>query len=100
MMDFTAFTQRVKEIVEQGAGLKGTVKFEMPEGTVAIDATQNPNTVSNGNPETDCTIKISLENAVKIMNGETNAMTAFMLGKIKVYGDMAIAMKVVQVISK
>jgi len=39
------------------------------------------------------TIAATAEDYVKIVNGEMNAMSAFMAGKVKVKGDMGLAMK-------
>ncbi len=40
-----------------------------------------------------CTLKMSVENLEKLVKGKLNPMTAVMMGKIKVGGDPAIAMK-------
>ena len=45
------------------------------------------------NMETDCTIRISASNLDKLIHGKLNPMSAFALGKIKVSGDMSVAMK-------
>ena len=41
----------------------------------------------------DCTIRISQANLVKLIGGKLNPMTAFAMGKIKVSGDMSVALK-------
>ena len=46
----------------------------------------------------DCTIHISRANLVKLMAGDLNPMTAFAFGKIKVSGDMGLAMKLGKVL--
>ncbi len=46
----------------------------------------------------DCTIRISQANLEKLMQGKLNPMTAFAMGKIKVSGDMAVAMKLSQLL--
>jgi putative sterol carrier protein len=50
-------------------------------------------TVEEGEQDADTTISTSEDTFVKIVNGEQNATSAFMLGKLKVRGDMANAMK-------
>lgn len=46
----------------------------------------------------DCTIRISEDNLEKLIGGKLNPMTAFALGKIKVSGDMSVAMKLSQLL--
>ncbi len=43
----------------------------------------------------DITIITSSEDFVKLVNGELNAMTAFMQGKFKVQGNMSVALKMI-----
>lgn len=50
---------------------------------VAQGAHENPN----------ITISASDENWIKIVDGELNGQTAFLTGKLKVKGDMSLAMK-------
>ncbi len=51
-------------------------------------------TVSEGTHETpNITISASDENWMKIVAGELNGQTAFLTGKLKVKGDMSLAMK-------
>ncbi|MCT4608226.1 MAG: SCP2 sterol-binding domain-containing protein [Pelagimonas sp.] len=48
--------------------------------------------------DADCTIKISETNLEKLIAGQLNPMTAFAMGKIKVSGDMSVALKLSQVL--
>lgn len=41
----------------------------------------------------DLTIKAKAEDGVKLLTGEMDPMRAYMLGKIRVYGDLALGMK-------
>jgi putative sterol carrier protein len=43
----------------------------------------------------DLTIKADAEDGVNLLTGKMDAMRAFMLGKVKVYGDLALGMKLV-----
>lgn len=41
----------------------------------------------------DLTIKADAEDGVKILTGEMDPMRAYMLGKVKVFGDLSLGMK-------
>jgi putative sterol carrier protein len=97
-MSFQVFSEKVKNIVGEDSRLGSTVKFVTDEGTLYVDATQVPNVISNEDKEAACTVNLSAADAVKLLDGNLNAMNAFMMGKIKVKGDMGIAMKVMQLI--
>ncbi|MGD1843091.1 MAG: SCP2 sterol-binding domain-containing protein [Thermonemataceae bacterium] len=97
-MSLQTLTDRIKDIVKEDSKLNSTVKFDTSEGVVFVDATQVPNIVNNEDKEAACKIKLSVENALKLLDGELNGMNAFMMGKIKVKGDMGVAMKVMQLI--
>lgn len=44
-------------------------------------------------PDPDLTIKANAEDGVKVLTGETDPMRAYMLGKVKVFGDLSLGMK-------
>jgi len=46
---------------------------------------------TNTNP--DMTIKADAEDGVNVLTGDLDAMRAYMLGKIKVFGDLSLGMK-------
>ena len=62
----------------------GKWKVDVKDGTVAV---------TEGAEEGDVTITTSEETFAKITNGEQNATSAYMTGKLKVKGDMGAAMK-------
>ena len=49
-------------------------------------------TATTDDREADCTIRLSRENLVKLLGRELNPMTGVMLGKLKVSGDMGVAL--------
>lgn len=56
----------------------------------------NDGTVTTGEGTHDApnmTLKADADDWVKVSTGEMNAMQAFMTGKIKIQGDMSLAMK-------
>ncbi len=51
-------------------------------------------TVEEGNvEEADLTIKADAQNGIKLLTGKMDPMRAFMLGKVKVTGDLSLGMK-------
>jgi putative sterol carrier protein len=97
-MSLQLLTDKVKSLVGTDSGLGASFKFVTDEGIIAVDAKQVPNIVSNDDMETDCSMEITVENAFKLMSGDLNPMTAFMMGKLKIKGDMSVAMKIGQAI--
>jgi putative sterol carrier protein len=81
------------------SGLEATLKFDCgADGVIVLDGVSSPNTVSNTDAETDCTVTVSLENLQAMMDGQLNSVTGFMSGKLKVSGDMSVAMKLQRVV--
>lgn len=98
-MDMQACTEALRAKVGDSSGLNATLKFDCgADGVVVIDGKSVPNTVSNENTDTDCTVAITLENLGALLTGELEPATGFMMGKFKVSGDMAVAMKLQRVV--
>ncbi|MFZ6691971.1 SCP2 sterol-binding domain-containing protein [Undibacterium sp. SXout20W] len=98
-MDLQACTETIRTKVGDNSGLNATLKFDCgSDGVVFVDATATPNTVSNENTDASCTITISLENLSALLTGELNPMNGFMMGKLKVAGDMGVAMRLQTVV--
>ena len=88
--------------IGQDCGLGGTLKFDYGDaGSVLIDGVKKPNSVSDGaGRSADCTISVSLENFEKMVKGDLDGTTAFMMGKLRVAGDMGLAMKIGPILEK
>lgn len=98
-MSLEQITNGLRERVGEDCGLDAKVKFDFADdGVVFLDATQVPNVVSNEDAESDCTLKMSMSDFMDMVNGELDGTTAFMLGKLKVDGDLGLAMKLRSVI--
>ena len=98
-MSLDALTSQIREKVGTHSGLDATVKFDLgDDGVIFVDGKSSPNSVSNENKDADCTISMSLENFMKLVEGELDPTTAYMFGKLKVAGSMGVAMKLSKVI--
>ena len=68
------------------------------EGIVMLDGVANQATEEDG--AADTTIKVSWADWEAMSSGQLDGMTAFMMGKLKVEGDMSNAMQLQGVLSK
>ncbi|MDA8640558.1 SCP2 sterol-binding domain-containing protein [Flavobacteriaceae bacterium] len=86
--------EQLKEKAEGADAIGGTLKFEVGDLIVFVDGSGNTNIVSQEDNEADCTISTTAEVLIDLKNGDLNPMMAVMGGKIKISGDMGLAMKV------
>ena len=68
------------------------------EGTVMLDGTASKVTEDSG--DADTTIKVGWDDWQQLAAGQMDGMTAFMMGKLKVEGDMSNAMQLQGVLAK
>ncbi|MCS7297243.1 MAG: SCP2 sterol-binding domain-containing protein [Bacteroidia bacterium] len=73
--------------------LGGRLKFDFGSRKLLLDGTGETTIVKEEDAEAPCIIYISPEDMKALLSGELNPMSAFMAGKIKVQGDMSMAMK-------
>ena len=86
--------EQFKKRAEDAAPLEGTLKFVVDGSAIYIDGTSGNNTVTLDDKEADCSITVTSEVLEQLRDGELNPMMAVMSGKIKIAGDMGLAMKV------
>lgn len=87
-------TSKVSSMAGTHSGkLNGSVNFQFDEGVIHLDDSVSPAVISNDATDAQCTIKMTLNNFEKMMEGNLNPMMAFMSGKMKIEGDKGVAMK-------
>jgi len=98
-----SFESVVKSIEEKAASAKvlgSSLKFNFGEQNILLNGKGDSNAVStNDSADADCTVDVALEDLEAMLGGSLNPMTAFMSGKIKVKGDMSVAMKLPQIMA-
>ncbi len=68
-------------------------------GQWSVDCTQPGAAISQGQAATPkCTVACADSDFLNIVNGKMNAQMAFMSGKLKIQGDMGLAMKLQQIL--
>jgi putative sterol carrier protein len=78
----------------KAAGMNASYLFDIDgAGKWTVRVENGKISVGEGEQPADTTISASEDTFVKIVNGDQNATTAFMTGKVKVSGDMGNAMK-------
>jgi putative sterol carrier protein len=92
-MTLQELTEQIRNKVTQADDINATVKITTDQGVVYIDGKQSPVLVSNEDKPADCDLQISVDNLVKMGNGDLNPMMAVMTKKLKIEGNMGIAMK-------
>lgn len=98
----TDVEDRLRDALPKLARLGAVVRFDLgADGAWLVDARGNsPILDEDSGADTDatCSIKITAENLVKLMEGRLDPMLGYTLGKIKVSGSMGVAMKLVSAI--
>lgn len=93
-MSIDAIADKIRERVA-GSGFDKSVKFDLgDDGVIVVDG----QTVTTEDAGADCTITVSKEDFIALTSGDLNPTSAFMSGKLKVAGDMSIAMQLSQVL--
>ncbi|MFT4762214.1 MAG: acyl-CoA dehydrogenase [Paraglaciecola sp.] len=92
-MNLDTYIADIQQTAAAKAPIGKTLKFNMGGQILHIDGTGDTNKVSQEDQAADCTISVSQEDFIKLVTGKLNPMMAFMGGKIKVDGDMSVAMK-------
>ncbi len=94
MSDLVSITQRVRTAVGEESGLGACVKFNFgSDGFLYIDGKAQPNQVSNVDAPSDITLAVSMENFERIIDKKLNPKFALMTGKMRLKGDIRIAMR-------
>ena len=90
---------QLQQKANEAEAIGGTLKFVIDDLVVFVDGTGNSNVISQSDEEADCTITTSADTLMELQSGDLNPMMAVMGGKVKIGGDMGLAMKVQSLMS-
>ena len=92
-VDFEKIFSGIQAKAANANPLGKTLKFNIGEDHLFIDGTGKTNDVSKSDSDADCTVNISLIDFSALVSGKLDPMGAVMSGKVKIDGDMGVAMK-------
>jgi len=99
-MDLAELTAKATEALSGGVdGFTKKVKFDFGDiGKLLIDGASG--SVTNDDEDADATVSVGWDDFQKLVAGEMDPTMAFMQGKVKVAGDMSVAMQLQSLMSK
>lgn len=90
MASVADITHRLRESLKDRPGLQKSLKLDFKgEGFIHVDG----QTVTNEDAPADCTVIVSREDLEAMAKGELDPMGAMLRGRLKIRGDMAVAMQ-------
>jgi len=97
---FGEIEKRIAQKPEKVAGLNATYQFDLTGESWTLTISNGRPTVSAGPAQSpNTTFVATTEDWMNIATGKLNAAMAFMQGKLKVKGDMGMAMKLQGILS-
>jgi putative sterol carrier protein len=83
-------TERLRHALDGKPGLPKSLKLDFKgEGFIHVDGAA----VTNDDTPADCTVVISRDDLLAMAKGQLDPMSAMLRGRLKIKGDMAVAMQ-------
>ena len=85
---------KAKSVTSKLRGLNYVVRFNFDGiGFLTLDGKALPPVISREDKEAACTITLTPENFVKLLDGALDPTMAYATGKLKIRGSMGVALK-------
>lgn len=96
MLDLRELTDQLRDVASAHPELSRPVLLDLGDtGVIHIEG----GAVDNVTKPADCRIAISSEKLESVMQGDLDPLTAFMMGELKVEGDMELALQAASALS-
>ncbi len=90
--------EAIKDMISDrvaSAGFEHVIKFNCGDDGILVI---NKNELSTEDMDAECTVDITVDNLMALVKGELNPTMGFMQGKLKLDGNMGVAMKLGQLL--
>lgn len=88
-----------RDVSDKTAGMTASYKFDIQDaGTWLVEVNDGSLEVKEEDGDAQCTVIVGADDFDQITDGKLNPQMAFMSGKLKIQGDMGLAMKLGQVL--
>ncbi|WOF75075.1 SCP2 sterol-binding domain-containing protein [Parvibaculaceae bacterium PLY_AMNH_Bact1] len=96
----SALAAYLEDEISGATPIGAVLKFEYPDGgCLVIDGTGNANRISLENEEADCVVSLPLETHAQMLRFELDQTTAFREGRMRIKGNIAVAIKLGPLVS-
>ncbi|HVY35512.1 MAG TPA: SCP2 sterol-binding domain-containing protein [Caulobacteraceae bacterium] len=96
MTSLQDITGRLRRALQGQSGLDKTLKLDLRgDGVVFIEGAE----VCNEDRPADCTVSVSTDDLVALAQGRLDPMSALMRGRMRVTGDMSVALRLQPILS-
>ena len=93
-MNLDQIEAKMHRRLAQFRAFNAAARFDFGEdGLLRLDASRSPATLSRDDGDAVCTIRMSLDNFDRMLEGSLNPTLAYATGKLKVQGSISSALK-------
>lgn len=92
-MNIETILDLVNQRAEKAPALGNSIRFDLEGDQIHLDGKAGSNVVTQSGDAADCVAILSKEDFHGLLTGTVDPMGAFMGGRIKIEGDMSVAMK-------
>eukprot|EP00435_Cladocopium_sp_Y103_P078504 s1_g2243.t1 len=96
----SALATYLEQEISDSAPIGAVLKFDYPDcGCLVIDGAGAANRVSLKDEDADCIVSLTVETHAQMLRFELDQTTAFREGRMRIHGDIAVALKLAPLVS-